>query len=91
VHPLWSEYTRTQDRLVKAAAAAMAAGVAERQVRLAESQGLLVAQAVRGILAGMLAGLRERGLAEQVEAVWPQLVGQVVPGHLRELSAAVES
>lgn len=88
VHPLWELYERAQDRLVKASAAALAAGVAERQVRLAESQGLMVAAAVRGILGGMLAGLRAQGLTPELEAAWVKLVPVVVPEQLRALSAA---
>lgn len=87
VHPLWELYERAQDRLVKASSAALAAGVAERQVRLAESQGLMVAQAVRGILGGMLAGLRAQGLTPELEAAWVKLVPVIVPEQLRALSA----
>lgn len=41
---------RASDRLASYAAAALKAGVEERRVRLAESQGALVAQAIRSIL-----------------------------------------
>ncbi|MGC0144925.1 HGGxSTG domain-containing protein [Pseudactinotalea sp. Z1732] len=64
-----------QDRLAQYATAALKAGVAERQVRLAETQGALVAGAVRAILEAL--GLS----AEQ----WA-LVPQVVPEQLRLLA-----
>lgn len=43
-------YREERAHLVKVAAEAIKCGVAERQVRLAEQQGLLIAQAIKGIL-----------------------------------------
>jgi hypothetical protein len=63
------------DRLVRACAEAIRCGVAERQVRLAESQGKMLADVIRGILGDL------RLTAEQ-EA----LVGDVVPRHLRAVA-----
>lgn len=48
---IWIEVRhRAMDRLANYSRIALAAGVAERQVRVAESQAQLMAQAVRGIL-----------------------------------------
>ena len=43
-------YWQAHDRLVKVCAATIKAGIAERQVRLAEQHGELVAQAIRAML-----------------------------------------
>lgn len=64
-----------QDRLAQYAAAALKAGVEERRVRLAESQGSLVADVIRRILDAL--GLDERQR---------ELVPQVVPAQLRLLA-----
>lgn len=57
------------DRLVQYSFAALKAGIEERRVRLAEQQGMLLAQAVQGIL-------RELGVHDRPE------VGAVVRKHL---------
>jgi hypothetical protein len=49
-----------QDRLVKTCTAALSAGIEERRVRLAEQQGALVADVIRGVLADLLAALTAR-------------------------------
>ena len=54
---------------------AIKAGVEERRVRLAESQGELVAGVIRAILSDL-------GLTVEQQA----LVGEVVPRHLRLLA-----
>lgn len=64
-----------QDRLAQYATAALKAGVAERQVRLAETQGSLVAGAVRAILDAL-------NLTPDQQA----LVPTVVPAQLRLLA-----
>lgn len=63
------------NRLERYASAALKAGVEERRVRLAESQGAAVADAIRGILADL-----QLTPAQQV------LVGEVVPRRLRALA-----
>lgn len=68
-----------RDRLARLCKLALDAGIAERQVRIAESQGALVAGVVRSILGDL--GLT----ADQ----WA-LVGTVVPRRMRELSTVVE-
>ena len=51
---IWlSLYQSERAHLVKVAAAAIAAGVAERQVRIAEQQGALINQVLRGVLADL--------------------------------------
>lgn len=63
-----------QDRLTKLCAEAIKAGIEERRVRLAEQQGALVADVIRGIL-GELALTPEQAAK----------VSEVVPRHLRLL------
>lgn len=65
-----------QDRLVKTCTAALSAGIEERRVRLAEQQGALVADVIRGILDDL-------GLTPEQTA----LVADVVPRRLRLLTA----
>lgn len=52
-HPFVALHHEALDRRAKYAALAIQAGVAERQVRLAEQQGALVAQVLRGVLADL--------------------------------------
>lgn len=67
-------WMRERKHLVEVCAAALKAGVEERRVRLAESQGALVAAAIRRILEALdLSG-----------AQW-DLVGTVVPRELRAI------
>lgn len=68
-------YQDERAHLVSVCKAAIAAGIAERQVRLAEQQGMLLAGAVRQILERL-------GLTPEQQA----LVPQVVPAVLREIS-----
>jgi len=73
---IWLDlYDRERKHLVAVASAAIKAGVEERRVRLAESQGELVAQVIRAILADL-------GLTTEQET----LVATVVPKHLRLLA-----
>jgi hypothetical protein len=70
---VWYElYAKERAHLVMVCSAALKAGVEERRVRLAESQGDLVATAIRRILDAL-------GLTEAQQA----LVGTVVPRELR--------
>ncbi|NUO96770.1 MAG: hypothetical protein HOW59_02445 [Nonomuraea sp.] len=68
--------TDASNRLAAYAAAALKAGVEERRVRLAEKQGALVADVIRGILTDL-------HLTPEQEL----LVGTVVPNRLRQLAA----
>lgn len=73
---LWYDlYERERRHLVTVCAAALRAGVEERRVRLAESQGELVAGVIRAIL-------NDLGLSGEQEA----LVADVVPRHLRAIA-----
>ena len=71
--------TDASNRLAAYASAALKAGVEERRVRLAEKQGALVADVIRGILTDL-------HLTPEQEL----LVGTVVPQRLRQLAAAPE-
>ena len=64
------------DRLAQYAAAALKAGVEERRVRMAEQQGALVADVIKGILAAL-----------NLTAEQQLLVPTVVPQQLRLLTA----
>lgn len=68
-------YHRERAHLVKVCEATIRAGVEERRVRLAESQGALVADVIRRILGDL-----------QLTAAQMTLVGEVVPRHLRGLA-----
>jgi hypothetical protein len=68
-------YRDERAHLVAVSKAAIAAGIAERQVRVAEQQGALLAGAVNRILDGL-------NLTKQQRA----LVPQVVPAALREIT-----
>ena len=68
-------YQDERTHLVKVAKMALDAGVAERQVKLAESQGELIATALRGIL-------KDLGLSAEQEALAPDIVRR----HLRAVS-----
>lgn len=70
-------YQQERAHLVKVCSEAIRAGIEERRVRLAESQGALVAQAIRAILADL-------GLTTEQQA----RVAEVVPRHLRALASA---
>jgi hypothetical protein len=73
---VWVElYGTERDRLARVSAAAMGAGVAERQVRIAEQQGALIASLMQSILA-------ELGLGEDPRAI------AVVQRHLGEVIEA---
>ena len=73
---LWNE---ERDRLTRAAAAAIRAGIEERRVALAEQHGQAIAAAIHRILDRLDLDARQR-----------TLVGQVVPDELRAITAAAE-
>lgn len=58
VHPFVAEYTLALERRARFAKLCIDAGVAERQVRIAEQQGALLAQVIRGILTDL--GVQDR-------------------------------
>lgn len=69
---------QAQSRLAEYATAALKAGVEERRVRLAESQGALVAQAIRQVLDGL-----------NLTPAQLELVPRVVPAALRLIAGEV--
>lgn len=70
-------YQQERNHLVKVCAEAIKAGIEERRIRLAESQGALVAQAIRAILTDL-----NLTTEQQLR------VSEVVPRHLRALASA---
>lgn len=70
-------YQTERAHLVKVCSEAIRAGIEERRIRLAESQGELVAQAIRAIL-------NDLNLNPEQQARVPE----VVPRHLRALASA---
>lgn len=76
-HVLIRLFQQERALLAKVAADAIRVGIEARQVKLAESQGSLVAQAVRAILADL-----------HLTAEQQALVSSIVPLHLRALAQA---
>lgn len=75
-HVLLVLYQQERDRLIRASAEAIRCGIEERRVKLAESQGALVAGVIRAILGDL-----------NLSADQQALVSEVVPRRLRELAA----
>ena len=75
-HIAYAMLERSSDRLAAYAAAALKAGVDERRIRVAEAQGALVADVIRGILTDL-----------HLTPDQQLLVGTVVPNRLRALTA----
>ena len=85
---------RSSDRLASYAAAALKAGVQERQIRLAEAQGQVVVQVLRAVLERMFAAvvdmLRAKGVDDQeivaaLQKAWADAMAVIVPQELRRL------
>lgn len=96
-HIAYSLLDEAQSKLVRYCAEAMKAGIAERQVRLAEQQGSLMSALQRAVLARMLdvvlALLAERGItsADLLAALresWAAGAAVVVPDEIRRLMSA---
>ncbi len=80
-----------EDQLARYAKAALDAGIAERQVRIAEQQGSLIATALKGILDQLLARVLTvvpDAVQGEVSSVWVESVGEIVPRELRALGRA---
>lgn len=74
---VWYElYMKERDHLAKVCSLALRAGIEERKVKLAESQGLLVAEVIRRILTAL-------SLTPEQQL----LVPEIVPRELRALAA----
>lgn len=85
---VWYElWMREREHLVKVAAAAARAGVEQRRIELAESQGMLVADVVRRILDSLLGVLLASGF--DLREVWDQNVREIVPREFRAIEAVV--
>lgn len=80
-----------RDRVVRYAKTAHDMGIAEAQVRLAESQGALMAgvlsRTADGLLLAVL-GLLDESAAAMVRAAWPGFVRDIAPRELRVAAAA---
>lgn len=73
---IWYQlYLKEREHLAKVCALALRAGIEERKVKLAESQGLLVADVIRRILGAL-------GLSPEQQ----RLVPEIVPRELRALA-----
>lgn len=80
-------YERERKHLVSVCSAALRAGVEERKVRLAESQGDLVVTVIRRILDGLLAALLGAGLSDdRLHTAWTTAVADIVPRELRAIA-----
>ena len=71
------------DRLAHYSKVALAAGVAERQIRIAEQQAQLIASAVKGILTDL--GVANRPDAPAIVRRHLELVGHTINGNARTL------
>ena len=80
-------YECERRHLVAVTTAALSAGIEERRVQMAEQQGALVAGVISRALSGILSRLIELGLAEELRAQLPVMVGEVVPRELRALAS----
>lgn len=85
---IWYElYAKERAHLVAVCSAALKAGVEERKVRLAESQGDLVVAVIRRILDGLYAALLTAGLTtDQLADAWQTAIADVVPRELRAIA-----
>lgn len=80
-------YAQERDRLVKVCEAALRAGVEERRVRLAESQGQLVGGLVQRVLGALFDRLVAEGVApDRLREVWAAAVAEIVPREFRALT-----
>lgn len=84
-HVLVEMYDSERERLVRWAKACRDAGVDERRVELAESQGRLLAQVVAAVGAGMLAVLGDR-LDAKAREVWAAEFPKVARAELARVS-----
>lgn len=79
------------NRLERYSSAALKANIDERRVRLAESEGRVLAGVIQRILTRIFDALVERlGAVEArqvLESAWPELVAEIVPSELRAIAA----
>ncbi|MFF3443610.1 hypothetical protein [Streptosporangium sp. NPDC002721] len=79
-----------RDRCVRFAKVCHDMGIAEQQVRLAEQQGLMLADVIRGTADGLLSAvlgvLLSGGDAEQVRRAWPGWLERIVPAQIEAVA-----
>ncbi|WP_436759372.1 hypothetical protein [Streptosporangium sp. V21-05] len=79
-----------RDRCVRFAKVCHDMGIAEQQVRLAEQQGVMLADVIRGTADGLLASvlgvLSGGGDAEQVRRSWPGWLERIVPAQIEAVA-----
>ncbi len=80
-------HERASLNLVRCAAEAIRAGIDERRVRLAEQQGVQVADTLKGIADAVLRALIAAGLGDELAAVFTSTLEVEAPRHLRLLTA----
>jgi hypothetical protein len=86
-------YQRERTHLVRVSKAALDAGVSERLVRLAEQQGMLLAQVIRQStdeLLGEVAGLLDEATAAEVRQRWSGWVARIVPAKIAAVTTSSE-
>jgi hypothetical protein len=87
-------YQQERKHLAAVCRDALAAGIAERQVRLAEQQGALLAGAVGRIAERLLQaivlllreGVSDERIVQVVSDAWPQMLTRIVPEELRAIT-----
>lgn len=77
---------RWQKEYTRMCAEAIRIGIEERRVRMAESQGAMVAEAMRGTADAILKALLAAGMADKFAAVFQAALAQEAPRHLRLLA-----
>ncbi len=85
-HVLIGLHESASRNLVKFASEALHAGVEERRVRLAEQQGHLVADVIRGTAEAILKALLAAGMPGDLESVFKAALSEAAPRQLRLLN-----
>jgi len=79
-----------RDRVVKYAKVAHDMGIAEQQVKLAEQQGVMLADVIRGSLdeyrARVLALLGSSAQADAIRKAWPGWMSEIVPAQIEAVA-----
>lgn len=78
-------YQRERAHLVRVSKTALDAGISERLVRLAEAQGVMLAEVIRrsgDALLAELAGVLDEGTAARVRRAWPGWLSRIVPAEI---------
>lgn len=89
---VWVElWQRERKHLVAVSKACIDAGIEERRVRLAESQGVMLATVIRSVVGALyealVAAIGEHAASHaMIERLWPEWVSTIVPGVLRSVA-----